>query len=148
MTVKTLDTVALFRSVSVEARSVLAERGRERLFQPGDVLMRQGDRAETMHVILSGRVRVSREQPGSAEAITLAELGPGSVVGEIGVLDGGPRTATVSALEATETLELHHTLLMVVLLQYPEVSAELLTTLSKRLRSTDQILDELAHNDR
>ena len=78
----------------------------------------------------------------------LAELGANDVVGEIGVLDGGARTATVTAVEQTRTLELHRTLLAVVLIQYPDVAAELLRTLSRRLRSTDEILDTLSRGNR
>jgi CRP/FNR family cyclic AMP-dependent transcriptional regulator len=138
-----LDPVGLFRSASAEARRTLSERGRPRVFKSGDVLMRQGEQGDAMHVILSGRVRVERTPPGETGPRLLAELGPNDVVGEIGVLDGGPRTATVTALEETQTLELHRTLLAVVLIQHPDVASELLRTLSQRLRTTDEILDTL-----
>jgi CRP/FNR family transcriptional regulator, cyclic AMP receptor protein len=138
-----LDPVGLFRSASPEARRTLAERGRPRMFPAGEVLMRQGEQGDTMHVVLSGRVRVERTRPGETAPRLLAELGANDVVGEIGVLDGGPRTATVTALEETRTLELHRTLLAVVLIQHPDVASELLKTLSQRLRTTDEILDTL-----
>lgn len=140
----TLDSVGLFKGTSPEARRTLSERGRLRTFEAGEVLMRQGDEADAMYVILSGRVRVDREATGQPAPAILAELGANDVVGEIGVLDGGARTATVTALERTRTLELHRTLLSVVLLQSPDVAGELLRTLSRRLRSTDEILDTLA----
>jgi CRP/FNR family cyclic AMP-dependent transcriptional regulator len=108
--------------------------------------MRQGDISDALHVILAGRVRVERTHSGDATPIELAELGANEVVGEIGVLDGGPRTATVTALEETRTLELHRTLLAVVLIQYPEIATDLLRKLSARLRSTDEILDTLARD--
>lgn len=139
----TLDAVGLFRTSSPEARRTLGERGRLRTFEAGDALMRQGEDADAMHVILSGRVRVERTAAGESAPIVLAELGASEVVGEIGVLDGGPRTATVTALEETQTLELHRTLLAVVLIQYPDIAADLLRTLSRRLRSTDEIVDAL-----
>ena len=145
-----LDPVGLFKGTSPEARRTLSERGRLRTFEAGDLLMRQGEESDAMHVILSGRVRVDRDAPGQSAPAVLAELGANDVVGEIGVLDGGARTATVTALERTRTLELHRTLLSVVLLQDPDVAGELLRTLSRRLRSTDEILDTLAreHKDR
>jgi CRP/FNR family cyclic AMP-dependent transcriptional regulator len=139
-----LDPVGLFQGTSPEARRTLSERGRLRTFEAGDVLMRQGEESDAMYVILEGRVRVERDTPDHAEPAVLAELGANDVVGEIGVLDGGARTATVTALEQTRTLELHRTLLAVVLIQYPDVAAELLRTLSRRLRSTDEILDTLS----
>ena len=145
-----LDPVGLFQGTSAEARRTLSERGRLRAFEAGEVLMRQGEDADSMYVILSGRVRVERDAPGQSGPALLAELGANDVVGEIGVLDGGARTATVTAMEPTRTLELHRTLLAVVLIQYPDVATELLRTLSRRLRSTDEILDTLArdHKDR
>ena len=143
-----LDPVGLFRSTSPEARRTLSERGRLRTFEAGDVLMRQGEAADSMYVILSGRVRVDRDAPGQSVPALLAELGANEVVGEIGVLDGGARTATVTAIEETRTLELHRTLLAVVLLQYPDIAGELLRTLSRRLRSTDEILDTLARGNK
>jgi len=143
-----LDPVGLFQGTSPEARRTLSERGRLRTFKTGDVLMRQGEESDSMYVILSGRVRVDRDAPGQPGPARLAELGANDVVGEIGVLDGGARTATVTAMEETRTLELHRTLLAVVLLQYPDVAGELLRTLSRRLRSTDEILDTLARGNK
>lgn len=143
-----LDPVGLFRSTSPEARRTLSERGRLRTFEAGEVLMRQGEEADSMYVILSGHVRVERDAPGLSAPAHLAELGANDVVGEIGVLDGGARTATVTAIEQTRALELHRTLLAVVLLQYADIAGELLRTLSRRLRSTDEILDTLARGDK
>ena len=143
-----LDPVGLFQGTSPEARRTLSERGRVRTFEAGEVLMRQGEDADAMYVILAGRVRVERDAPGHSAPALLAELGANDVVGEIGVLDGGPRTATVTAVEQTRTLELHRTLLAVVLIQYPDVAGELLRTLSRRLRSTDEILDTLARQNK
>jgi CRP-like cAMP-binding protein len=62
----------------------------------------------------------------------------------MGLLDGGPRSATVTATEDTETLELHSTVMAVVVMQYPQVAAALLRTLSRRLRSADELADALA----
>ncbi|OLC11860.1 MAG: hypothetical protein AUH44_01290 [Chloroflexi bacterium 13_1_40CM_68_15] len=79
-------------------------RGKRHRYTAGKVLMRQGDPSETMHVLLTGRVRVEREQSPEGKVL-LAELGANEVVGEIGVLDHAPRSATVTAIEATETLD-------------------------------------------
>ena len=140
----TLDGVALFGPIAADARRALADRGRIRDFAPGQALMRQGEASETMHVILSGRVGVERAGAQGAEPLFLAELGANEVVGEVGIFDGGPRTATVTAIDPTRTLELHRTALAVVLSQYPQVAAELLRTLSARLRNADELAEELS----
>ena len=130
-----LDGVALFRTVSDEARRALVERGQVRTFAAGETLMRQGDPSDTMQVILSGRVRVERAGEGRESPL---------IVGEVGILDGGARTATVTALAPTRTLELHRTVIAVVLIQYPAVAADLLRTLSRRLRSADELAEHLS----
>jgi len=138
-----LDHVALFKELPEPGLQMLAERGRPKHFATGEVIMRQGDVSDALHVITRGRVRVERDQPGDTPLV-LAELGAGDVIGEMGLLDGGPRSATVTALEDTETLELHATVMAVVVMQYPQVAAALLRTLSRRLRNADELADALA----
>lgn len=106
--------------------------------------MRQGDRAATLYVIVSGRVRVERGHPALAEPVVLAELGPGQVAGETGVLDGEPRPVTVVALERTEALEIDVATLSQTLVRYPQVAGAVLSTLSRRLRSADELAVEVA----
>lgn len=68
--------------------------------------MRQGDVSDCMFVIASGRVRVERRHPVLTAPLTIAELGVGGVVGEIGLRDGEYLSATVTAIEDTETVAL------------------------------------------
>ena len=105
--------------------------------------MRQGDVSQSMHVILDGWVRVECAQPQTLQSVVLAELGPNEVVGEIGLLDEGPRTATVTALTDTQTLELEAAALAQMILEYPEVGIALLQVLSQRLRSTDELIEQM-----
>ncbi len=111
------------------------------------MLMRQGDPSLSLYVILSGRVRVDRTTE-SGTTMTLAELGPDEIVGEMGVLDAEPRTATVTALADTETLELQASALAIALLESPAVSSGLLRILSRRLRSTDELIDRISQERR
>jgi CRP/FNR family cyclic AMP-dependent transcriptional regulator len=138
-----LDGVALFRELPEPGLQMLAERGRPKHFATGEVIMRQGDASDARHLITRGQVRVERDQAGETPLV-LAELGPGDVIGEMGLLDGGPRSATVTATVAPETLEIHSTVMAVVVMQYPQVAAALLRTLSRRLRSADELADALA----
>jgi CRP-like cAMP-binding protein len=135
--------VALFKELPEPGLQMLAERGRPKHFATGDLIMRQGDASDALHVITRGRVRVERDQPGDAPLL-LAELGPGDVIGEMGLLDNAPRSATVTALEDTETLELHGTVVALVIMQFPQIATALLRILSRRLRSADELADALA----
>jgi CRP-like cAMP-binding protein len=138
-----LARVALFKELPEPGLEMLAERGRPKRFAKGEVIMRQGDPSDTLHVITRGTVSVERSQPGE-EQLVLAELGISDVVGEMGLLDNAPRSATVTALEDTETLEIHATVVALVVMQYPQVASALLRTLSRRLRSADELADHLA----
>ena len=138
-----LDHVPLFKEVPEPGLQMLAERGRPKHFATGEVIMRQGDVSDALHVITRGRVRVEREQPGEAPLV-LAELAVGDVIGEMGLLDNAPRSATVTALEHVETIEIHASVMALVVMQYPQVAAALLRTLSRRLRNADELADALA----
>ncbi|TMC06025.1 MAG: cyclic nucleotide-binding domain-containing protein [Chloroflexi bacterium] len=135
--------VALFKELPEPGLEMLAERGRPKHFAAGAVIMRQGEASDALHVITRGRVRVERGQAGETPLI-LAELGPGDVIGEMGLLDNARRSATVTALEDTETLEIHATVMAVVVMQYPQIATALLRTLSRRLRSADELADAIA----
>jgi CRP-like cAMP-binding protein len=97
-----------------------------------------------MWVILSGKVSVVREHPDLASPVPLAILGPGEVVGEMGLLDGDPRSATVSAIEPTVTMEVPQNALSLTVTQHPDVYGALVKVLSKRLRDTNELVAQTA----
>ena len=141
-----LSRIELFAALPLEGLAALAEQGRRRSFRAVSLIMRQGDVCQFMHVIVKGRVRVQRWHPSLTAPMVLEELGPGEVVGELGVLDGEACSDTVVAVEDTETLELSPAELAETLLRFPSVSAVLLPTLSRRLRSIDELDAQMARN--
>lgn len=143
-----LGRVALFRGVALAGLQQLAQRSVRRTFPPGAVIMRQGDIGDTMHVILRGVVRVERTSPDLPQALELAKLGPGEVVGEMGVLDSLPRTATVTAIDPVETLEINASDLARVMLDHPSAAIALLRTVSRRLRQADELAAYYAERSR
>lgn len=70
------------------------------ILAPGECLFRQGDAGRDGYIIVRGRVRITAERRGFVSIIN--ELGPGEMLGELAIIDGGPRTATATALEPTE----------------------------------------------
>lgn len=140
-----LSEIEILRPIPREGLARLALLGRRRVFEAGAVLMHQGDPSKAMYIITRGLVRVVREHQALAEPLHLADLGDGEIVGEMGVLDGEPRSATVTALEETETIEIGSTSLSLTILQFPEVAGVLLKTFSQRLRSTDELAEQLLH---
>lgn len=142
-----LTRVDIFRPVSADALQQLAALGRRRFFAPGDVLMRQGEPSAAMYVIAAGKVRVERSHRDLKGPVVLAHLGDGEVVGEMGVLDGAPRSATVVAESHVETMELDAIALSDAMRQHPQIAAALLHIVTRRMRSTDALLEHLAHGE-
>ena len=91
-------------------------------------LMAQGDRGSEMFVVVSGQLRVERDGQ------RLNTLGPGDFFGEIALLDGGPRTATVTADEPSRLLVLTHREFHSMMDEFPEVAADVLNALAHRIR--------------
>ena len=99
----------------------------------GTVLTRQGTSGGLAYVIAEGRAEVVR---GGKR---LAVLGPGDVVGELSLLDGEPRSATVNAMTDMEVLQISSGDLQRLLRKAPSVRRKLLEALSERVREADQL---------
>ncbi len=97
-----LAAVDLFASLSQEARHRLALSGDEHLFAAGETIVRQGAAGDSMFVVLSGRVRVLIDPAGQEVAV----LPAGGFFGEMSMLTGDARTATVKAIEDAVILEI------------------------------------------
>ncbi|WP_436759829.1 Crp/Fnr family transcriptional regulator [Streptosporangium sp. V21-05] len=85
-----------------EAWRTLLSDGVERRYEAGEVMLHQGDPGTHVLVLASGKIKVMRVEPNGTELL-LAVRGPGEVIGEIAVLDGSDRSATVTALSACVT---------------------------------------------
>ncbi len=120
----------------------LAEQGRARAFRAGSPLIRQGEVRGSLHVIVSGTVRVERAHPLMHEPLVLAEIDAGEVVGELGLLDGEACADTVRAIGDTVTVELRADAVAATLLRFPEAEAGLLPVLSRRLGDGDALAAE------
>ena len=110
--------------------------------------MRQGEPSVSIHFVLSGNVAVERQRRSDERPIRLAELGVGQVVGEMGVLVNGARSATVLAETPTATLELDTQSFERVAKAFPVLHRVLATLLSERLRRTSAELSGRRTSDR
>jgi CRP-like cAMP-binding protein len=97
-----LGTVDLFATQTLEARLQLATAARHHLFAAGEAMVRQDAEGDSMFVLLSGRARVLLEPSGKEVAV----IPVGGFFGEMSMLTGAPRTATVRAIEDTQALEI------------------------------------------
>jgi CRP/FNR family transcriptional regulator, cyclic AMP receptor protein len=97
----------------------------------GRVLMTQGDHGHEMFVLVAGSADVERD--GAA----LGKRGSGEVLGEIALLDGGPRTATVTLAEPSRLLVVGRREFGALLDEFPEIRLRVLESVAGRLRSLD-----------
>jgi CRP/FNR family cyclic AMP-dependent transcriptional regulator len=126
-----LGSVWLFEQCSRKELHVLESAATEMELQAGKILTQQGELGRHFVVIVEGEVAVVRD------GTQIAVLGPGSFFGEMSLLDGQPRTATVTTLGATHVLMLTTAAFNEVLTTMPSVDRKLLTVLAARLREVE-----------
>lgn len=125
-------------------RKDLARLGRavvERHYKKGETIVKEGEQAVAFFIIAKGKVEASRGQ--GAKKQKLNELGPAGVFGEMALLDGGPRAATIRALEDTTCLVLSRWDFVAELRTNPQVAVGMLPIISKRLREVEERLDSM-----
>jgi CRP/FNR family cyclic AMP-dependent transcriptional regulator len=132
----TLAQVPLFSELDRRALGRLAKGTVRRQFAAGDVIVKEGEQAVAFFYLLSGRVEVVKGAEGASPKV-LRTMGPGDFFGEMALLDNYLRSATVRALEDTECLQLWRWDFLYALRTNPQIAAEMLPVLSRRLRETN-----------
>src|SRR5436190_4165581 len=107
----------------------------------GTVMLREGDRGQTMYVIRSGKVNICK-RIGQSE-ITLAVLGPGEFFGEMALLEGLPRSAGAVVVEEALLIELEQGAFATLVRKNSEIALRLMRRLSSRLREADRQIHAL-----
>lgn len=102
--------------------------------EPLAFLFMEGDPGDRMFIVRRGRVRIMKRE--GAQMATLAELGPGSILGEMSLLDRQPRSATAKTLETTELLVIDQTMLEKTYDALPPWLTSIIRMLVQRLRET------------
>lgn len=114
-------------------------------FSAGTTVFRQGDTGGSMYVIRAGRVRVLKTAHGRERVVTT--LGPGEFFGEMAVVTGHPRSATVEVVEESELLRVPADKLQEMVLDDGEVAIRLIRNLAERLERANRFIDVLLEDD-
>lgn len=132
-----LRQVPLLSGLSEPELERIAQVAIPRAFPKGAVVFHEGDDSDACYVIRRGEIRVTRQHP-DGRAITLATLGEGEIVGELAMLDGEERSATVEALDDIELLALSSKDMRGLLARNPAITAKLVVALTRRVRDTNE----------
>lgn len=128
--------------LSREDRSHLTARSRRKRFDKGELVFCEGDPSDWILVLTTGRLKVSTYSVDGGEFI-VASLFPGETVGELGVLSGAPRSATVEATVPSTGVTLWRTDILEVLRERPELSIALMRRLADMVRRTTGVASDL-----
>jgi CRP/FNR family cyclic AMP-dependent transcriptional regulator len=95
----------LFQGIEPDELTRIAETMGRRRYRRMEVIFHEGDPGDSLHIVVAGRVKITRQSLDGDEAI-IATLGTGESFGEVVLLDGAARSATATAMEPTETVVL------------------------------------------
>jgi len=123
-----LAAVELFSKCSRSELKTVARHVESARLEPGVDLTRQGDAGDAFYVILEGRARVSVDDE------TVDTLGPGQYFGELALLDGEPRSATVTSETDLDVAVLGVRMFRTLLREFPDIATQLLAGLAGALR--------------
>ncbi len=127
-----LGEIPLFAGLSKRHRNRIAGVAKTRQFRPYTTIVRAGDRGEAFYVVLDGTVVV---KPPGKRAV---KLGAGDFFGELALLDGAPRTASVEAETDVTVMQISRTAFRKTLDAEPKISVALLEVLAARLRASSR----------
>jgi CRP/FNR family transcriptional regulator, cyclic AMP receptor protein len=131
----------LFAHLSRKELSRLGKAAVERSFAKGETIVREGEQAAAFFMLTKGKVAVVRGD-GSRRSDQLNEIGVGGFFGEMSLLDGAPRVASIKAIEDTECLVLSRWDFLAELKTTPSIAVAMLPILTQRLRELDLRLGE------
>ncbi len=136
-----LRSIPLFGTLKEADLHRLESRLVRRRYNGGEIVFHMGDEGGNLYILLSGRVKIMIPSEEGEEMI-LAILGAGEILGEISLIDGQPRSATVQAMKDTEVFCLYREDFLEVLQERFDVVLRVLEILAERLRHTDLLLAE------
>lgn len=141
-----LKSVPIFSELEAERLQQISRLGSRKVYKRDSVILREDETGSALFVIIFGKVKISRSSEDGKEVI-LTILNESDFFGEMAILDGLNRSATVTALDDTELFLIQRTDFLNLLYENPEVSIALLHELTRRLRATDLRIKSLSLRD-
>src|SRR5215468_3741942 len=138
--VQFLKNVKLFAELNPDSLAKLGTCLKTVEFSPAEVIVREGAPGVSMYIIKSGLVEIRKKDPSTGIDFLVAQLSEGAAVGEMSLLTGKPRSATVTTVQPTVVFTLTRADFRNLLTQHPEISLGLARILAERLEeATKQV---------
>ena len=116
-----------------------------KVFPPGTVLFREGERVREMYVVQSGKIKISKEVRGEEQ--TLAVLGAGEFFGEMAILNNKPRSASATVVEESKMLVIDPKTFEAMIKGNTEIAVRMIKKLAQRLQEADDQIESLMLKD-
>ena len=141
-----LREIPLFSRLDDKAINDLENVAMKRAYPKNTVLVTKGDKSDQLFVVLKGKLKVAVTD-ASGKEIIMSLLGPSDYFGEIAVIDGESRSATIMTTQASEVLTISRNDFHRTLMSNPELMFELLKVLARKVRIATEKLESLAFED-
>jgi uncharacterized membrane protein len=141
-----LDGIPLFASMDDDERKALTTIMDEISFKAGQIIYEETEVGGTLYILLSGEVEMSIEDD-EHKKVVIDVLKPGDFCGELSLLDGGNRSATVTTTQPARALVLKREHLVDLLMKRPHMAQDMMMWLVKRIRLTDGLLRHRVSRD-
>jgi CRP/FNR family transcriptional regulator, cyclic AMP receptor protein len=130
-----LSRVEIFAGLDAGDLKAVAKSCGEAAYADGELLCRQGERGVAAFLVVSGKIRIENEM-ADGEIVVIAELGQGAMVGEMSIIDGDERVASIRAVGEVMALVLTQWSMQGLLKQRPSIAAAMLPVIVRRFRQT------------
>jgi CRP-like cAMP-binding protein len=143
MLITYLKNIPLFKHLKDAHLKEIASRCKRASYRKGNVIFRKTDMSTDLYIVNTGRLKAILEDDEGDEMV-LAQFEKGAFFGELSLLDGKGRSATIVADEDSELFVLTKDVLLDAIIKDPKIAVELMITLVERLRKADEMIESLA----
>jgi CRP/FNR family transcriptional regulator, cyclic AMP receptor protein len=143
MLIDYLKNIPLFNHLKDAQLKEMAKRCKSALYKKGDVVFHRTDLSTDLYIVNAGKFKAVLSDDEGDEMV-LAQFEKGAFFGELSLLDGQGRSATIVAERDSELAVLKKDVFLELLYNNPKIAVELMTTLARRLRKADEMIESLA----
>ncbi|MGH7320802.1 MAG: cyclic nucleotide-binding domain-containing protein [Candidatus Rokuibacteriota bacterium] len=140
--VETLRNIPLFKALPTPRLKLIAYTAEVIRFEPGEVIVKQGDPADAVYIVAEGEAEVWLAD-AEGNSLQLGTMGRHTLFGEIAVLCKGRRTSTVRAKDPVVAFKISANVFLDLVRQSPEIGMQVMTVLAQRLERTTALLQQL-----